>query len=239
MWKAGVHWLMTEGVECMVELVDGSKGVVVIAKSINDRAQSCVGIFSKVISCVTEAKAEFCHTIRPHFFLFDPTTYSGAGSLSSDNLFAMSEVEKALTHPEGNDVILSVSGRAQMERSKLLCMRPFTNWNILFPLEFHTILDLLKDIVKDLYQLGLCLGISRGTLDAIEADFPTDTGRRRRELVRKWLSSSLDPPCWWHLVQAFQRIDERVLAEKIRTGRCKLSFELYIWMSNYFGLFLF
>ena len=69
MWKTGVHWLMMEGVECMVELVDGSKGVVIIIKSKEDMAENCVHVFNRIFSCVMEAKAEFCHAIRPDFFL--------------------------------------------------------------------------------------------------------------------------------------------------------------------------
>ncbi len=36
-WKSGVHWKMENGVECMVELVDTNKGVVVITKSRKER----------------------------------------------------------------------------------------------------------------------------------------------------------------------------------------------------------
>ena len=64
MWKTGVHWLMMEGVECMVELVDGSKGVVIITKSKEDMAENCVHVFNRIFSCVMEAKAELilsCH----------------------------------------------------------------------------------------------------------------------------------------------------------------------------------
>ena len=60
MWKTGVHWLMKEGVECMVEMVDGCKGVVVTTKSKQDSAENCVSVFNKIISCVKQAKTEFC-----------------------------------------------------------------------------------------------------------------------------------------------------------------------------------
>ena len=134
--------------ECMVELANSNKEVIVIAKS---HSQYGVNVFSKVIRCVMEAKAEFCHCISPQFFLFDSAKYSEAESLNSDNLFDMHEVERALIHPEENNVILSVSGKAQMERSTLVCMRAFTLWDSLFPLSFDNILDCIRDIVKELY----------------------------------------------------------------------------------------
>ena len=219
MWKTGVHWLMMEGVECMVELVDGSKGVVVITKSEEDTAEDCVSIFNKIVCCVMEAKTEFCHKISPHFFLLDST--NEADYFNTGNQFAMSVVEKALSHPEGNRWIPSFSGKTKMKCSKLLCMRTLTLWYSFFTIDFNSILDYLGDVVRDLYDLGRYLGMSRGVLDAIDEDFPTDTSRRRRELVRGWMSFTHDPPCWWRLVQALERIDERVLAKKIQEEHSK------------------
>ena len=220
MWKTGVHWLMNEGVECMVELVNCNKRLVVITKSEEDTAENCISVFNRVISCVMEAKIEFCHSIKPQFFLLDCTD-DAADYLSEDHQFAMSEVEEALTHSEGNNWICSVSGKTKMNRSKLLYMRMFTHWRNLFPIDFNFILDSLANIVRDLYDLGRHLGISRGILDAIDVDFPTDTSRRRRELVRGWMNSTHDTPSWWRLVQALERIDERVLAKNIQEEHSK------------------
>ena len=72
MWNCGVHWSMEEGVECMVELVNGNKGVAVITNSKESNRENCARIFHRIISCVMEAKAEFCYSIRPQFFLLDP-----------------------------------------------------------------------------------------------------------------------------------------------------------------------
>ena len=211
MWKTGVHWPMEEGVECMVELASQNREVVVILKSEEDTIENCISVFNSVISCVMEAKAEFCHSNKLDFFLIDPTEDSNY--LAEDNLFAMSAVERVLV--EGKEVVHSVNLKRRMRRTEIMCLLKLTHWYSLFPMDFNTLLDHLCSIVSGLYDLGRYLGISCGLLDAIEADFPTDTSSRRRKLVRAWLNSSLDPPCWWHLVQALNRIDERVLAKKI------------------------
>ena len=224
MWKTGVHWHMEEGVECMVEMVHGNKGMVVITKSPEKRVENCISIFYKIVSCVMEAKAEFCHSIKPGFFLLDST--NEADYLSEDNMFAMSDVERVLTSSEEEKkVVVSVMGkRGKMERTKLLCMRKLTHWDSLFPIDFASILDCLRDIVGDLFSIGLHLKIPRGILEAIEADYPYDTTRRRRrELVRGWMSSSLDPPCWWHLVKALKSIEKVALAEEVETKHSKLT----------------
>ena len=213
-WKTGVHWLMEEGVECMVELAGSNREVVVLTRSTKDRAENCAAVFNDIVSCVMEAKAEFCHSVRLEFFLLDST--SEADYLSADNLFAMRDVERVLTSADGRaEVIVSTSGKRQMEHSKLLCLRNFTLWYSLFPMDFKSVLHYVKDVVRELYMLGLYLGIPQGILDAIEVDNRTDVCKMRRELVKGWMSSSLDPPCWWHLVEALHAAERGTLAQKI------------------------
>ena len=212
MWTSGVRWRMEEGVECMVELVDDKKGIVVTTRSKDDQIENCVSVFNSIVSCVMEAKAEFCYSTKPEFFLLDPTT--SADYLHKDNLFALCDVEKVLN--KGKEEVLSLTGITGLDRSKIVFLRNFTFWNDLFPLDFASVLLYLKDVVFSLYELGIYLRLPQGKLDAIEADFPTDTEKRRIRLVRVWISSSPDPPCWWLLAQALEQVDHRVLAHQIK-----------------------
>ena len=224
MWKTGVHWLMEEGVECMVELVNGIKEVVVITKSIINREKYCTIVFSRIISCVMEAKAEFCHSIKPRFFLLDCTDTSQEGNyLSEDNLFAMSDIESILACPEkeGKEVIISISGKRQMDISKLHSLHILTHWHSLFPIDFLSVHHLLKNVVDKVYDLGLELKVPYHTLEELETNFPTDVVKRRREMVKGWMSSTHHPPCWWHLVQALKRIGMNALAEEIQREHSK------------------
>ena len=228
-WKTGVHWLMEEGVECMVELASANKEVVVLTRSTNDLAENCATVFNGIVSCVMEAKAEFCHSVRLEFFLLDST--SEADYHSAHNLFAMRDVERVLTSAEGRaEVIVSATGKRKMRRSKLLCLRNFTLWSSLFPMEFKSVLNYIKDVVRELYMLGLYLGIPKGILDAIEADNRGDVGKMRRELVMGWMSSSPDPPCWWHLINGLRDVQCGVLAEEIATGFGKWRIYLLLFL---------
>ena len=221
-WKTGVHWLMKEGVECMVELAGANREVVVLTKSIKDRAENCAAVFNDIVSCVMEARAEFCHSVRLEFFLLDST--SEADYHSADNLFPMRRVEEVLTSADGRaEVVVSASGRRQMERSKLLCLRNFTLWYSLFPMDFKSVLHYIKDIVEELYMLSLNLNIPKSTFDELESRFfAEDPEKMRRELVKGWMTSSLDPPCWLHLINALLAISWTVLAEEIATEFGKL-----------------
>ena len=216
MWKAGLHWLMEEGVECMVELVNfecNSNGVVVITRSDREMAENCIKVFNSIINCVMQAKAEFCHSIKPEFFLVDSAKASSY--LEEDNLFAMSDVERVLNSLEGKAQVVSITGTRAMKREEIVCLRKCTHWDNLFPVDFSTVLHHLREVDRDLYSLGLHLQLPANHLRAIELDFPTDTDRRRRELVWRWLSSSQDPPCWWRLVQALKKIDHNASSLEI------------------------
>ena len=222
-WKTGVHWLMKEGVECMVELVNGNMGVAVIAKADTDSIENCVSVFHRVISCVMEAKAEFCHSIRPQFFLLDST--SEAEFHNEDNLFAMNEVQEVLLTTEGDEaVVVSVNGKGVLKRERFIHLRKLTLWDGFFPMEFLSILQYLKALVNEVYDFGLVLNVSVHRLETLSSDFPTDTSRRRRELVRAWLNSSLEPPCWWHLVRALRTdmVGRKDLAQSIERDFGKL-----------------
>ena len=181
-------------------------------RSKEDRQENCVNVFNSIVSCVMEARAEFCYSIRPQFFLLDPTT--SADYLHKDNMFALCDVMRVLN--EGKEEVLSLTGKTGLDRSKIVFLRNFTFWNDLFPLDFSSVLSYIQDVVRNLYKLGIYLRLPQGKLDAIEADFPTDTEKRRIRLVRVWRSSSPDPPCWWLLAQALEQVDHRVLAHQIQ-----------------------
>jgi ankyrin repeat protein len=217
MWNSGVHWCMEEGVECMVELVNGNKGVAVIIKCEEYAKEYCISIFHHVVSCVMEAKREFCHSIKPQFYLLDPES---SDYLRSDKLFSMSEVEQVLASHD-KMIVLSTSGIARLERERIACLCQFTLWNSLFHLKLESVLQKLQVIVKDLYNFGIYLNLPKHLLDGLEKDYPSSTERRRVELVRMWMSSSPDPPCWWHLVQALKQIKYWNLAEEIEAEHSK------------------
>ena len=206
MWKTGVHWLTEEGVECEVD-VDISKQVVVSIRS-EEHSKEALTIFNSIISCVMEAKAEFCHSIQLKHFLLDTL-----GCLSDDNLFQIEEVESVLE--EGKNKVLSVRGDTWMSSSKLLHVR-CTFWDSLFPLDEHSVLQYIEALVDEWRQLGLNLELPYSTITAIERDFPNDVMKQKLEMVTTWLSSSHShPPCWWSLVEALQEMGENASAAAI------------------------
>ncbi len=156
MWKNGVQWLMEEGVEGIVELVDTNRGVVVTTKSDDSTKDNCIHIFKQIIRCVMEVKNEFCPSLNPRYYLLDSTDPDDY--LSRDNLFDMKSVENILTSPQTKKVVVSVTGTRTMKRSRLECMRQLTHWYSLFPIDFTSVIPYLRDIVSG--TLDLCTHLS-------------------------------------------------------------------------------
>ena len=60
---------MQEGVECMVELVDTSKAVVVIVKGGDEAKENHLCVLVKIVDCVITSMEEFYHMISFYWTL--------------------------------------------------------------------------------------------------------------------------------------------------------------------------
>ena len=125
MWKNGIHWLMETGVGCFIEMVNNSKGIVVLTKSKETRNSVCIEMLFKIIREIQEAKEEFCDPVTLQHYLMnsgDPASFN-----DEDKLFAMSEVERVLR--EGNSLIISINGRGHLDSKKIHHLMKCTLWS--------------------------------------------------------------------------------------------------------------
>ena len=125
MWKNGLHWHMEEGVECVVELVNNSRGIVVITRSTmeEERKVKCGEMLFNIIEIAMKAKQEFCHTITLKQYLMPLDCCDTATFKNRDKLFDLMEVGRVLR--EGKPTVLSVSGKRPFEASKLVHLEVF------------------------------------------------------------------------------------------------------------------
>ena len=215
MWKTGVHWLMEEGVECTVELVDVSKSVVVVLRGKKRQNYEKYGkIMCSIVSCVMEAKTEFCHSIQPDFFLLDSTDEDNY--LNEDNFFSMYFVERVLMSPEGKEDVINTSNKT-MSCEKVMYMRQLTYWSSLFPIDFPPVYQLLEGVSAKWYVLGLHLHLPKNKLDVIEEENPKSVENCLRGMVSAWMHFFSDPPCWWHLILALREIGKGGLTTEVES----------------------
>ena len=129
MWKNGIHWLMEEGVECLVEVVKESKGVVVVVRSEEDCAVECESVFTAVVQKVLDTKTEFCHSITPETYLLTPEQLNQSSLPDVDqlHLFAVREVERVLL--ENKNRAVSVDGSRFLAPESLAYMKNSIFWS--------------------------------------------------------------------------------------------------------------
>ena len=80
------------------------------------------------------------------------------------------------------------------------------------PLETGLLVRELRDVEWD--TLGRCLGLSKGEIKEIEANYQ-NTGRRRIEMFDKWLSKE-ENPSWENMIAALEDMSENNLASQLR-----------------------
>ena len=213
MWKSGIYWLTETGVECVVELVHHNRDLAILVKSDANYTDECTTVFNRLISVAMEAKAEFCDLVEADFFLLDSIDESNY--LSDDNLFAMSDVERVFMSSEKDSLnyVLSHNSRNRMERSRLAGFQKLTQWNAIFPIASRSVLSHLGHVNSNLHILGYGLGIAQDTIESLDI---SNLKECKRRIVKEWLASSCDPPCWWQLVAALHDAEMGTHAEKIR-----------------------
>ena len=124
MWKNGIHWLMEEGVECFVENVNNSKGIVIITKSEETEKSICTEMLFKIVREIQEAKYEFCGTVTLQQYLMNsinPTSFA-----NKDKLFAMKDIHHVLT--ERKKFIISTTGRRQLDATEFSGLKSFIQY---------------------------------------------------------------------------------------------------------------
>ena len=126
MWKKGIHWLMREGVECVVEVVNENKGVVVVVKSRKQHTYQCIHMLTQIANIVTEAKTEFCKSVPLRHYILnsdDPLSYK-----NEDKLYDVSVIKSDMESKK--ETIVSVSGRQTLILETLKPIKCHTSWGM-------------------------------------------------------------------------------------------------------------
>ena len=128
MWKNGIHWLMSEGIECIVEVVNESRGVVIVVKSRKKHTYQCIHMLTQIVNVITEAKAEFCYSVSLQYYIMnsdDPSSYS-----DENKLYEVNKVKSAIAN--GDETVISVSGRQTLDLENLDVIKCHTHWGKCF-----------------------------------------------------------------------------------------------------------
>ena len=128
MWKNGIHWLTKGGVEGFVEMVNNSRGIVVITKSQEVKKYCCTEMLFKIIREIRQAKQDFCESVTLQEYLMDssdPTSFS-----DENQLFLISDPNFKEVLSEGNpqNEIVSVNGNKCLRAKTILHLAEYIHW---------------------------------------------------------------------------------------------------------------
>lgn len=116
MWRYGIHWLTEEGVECLVEITNGAKGVLVVTRSEVQFQHECKGVFLGLVKQVMGAKAELCQSFGTEHFLISPDSDGLKRSSLPDiellHLFKVSDVQKVVRRIQ--NIAISTTSRKSL-----------------------------------------------------------------------------------------------------------------------------
>ena len=87
--------------------------------------------------------------------------------------------------------------------------------------DLHALMEELNDVRAKWYNIGVQLGVSVGTLDAIEKQY-SDPSDCLRKTITTWLQTRVPPPTWTNIVQALRSsvVDEARLAADLEQKYC-------------------
>jgi GTPase SAR1 family protein len=143
MWKNGIHWLMEEGgVECFVEMINKSKGIIVITKSEAAQITTCTEMLFEIIRKIHQAKEEFCETISLQEYYLHVDDFIDENKLDSDDpitstgdsLFLSSDIARVLKDSELKDstpkFMISAKGDASLKATEVSYLQNYIHWGM-------------------------------------------------------------------------------------------------------------
>ena len=97
---------MEEGVDCFVENVNNSKGIIIITKSKEARNLLYTEMLFKIVKDIQEVKVEFCRTVTLRHYLMD--SINPASFTDEDKLFATNDILRVLKDKKHYIIMSSV-----------------------------------------------------------------------------------------------------------------------------------
>ena len=132
-WKSGIHWQTTDGVEALVEVVNQNKSVVALVGSLPGKEMACVHLRSKLIQEILKVKKEYTQVIdtTEYFILPSDIAKYANGACTLRDISKVSIAELALAIAERKDVVTLKEGfkNTMVATDTLLHFEPFIFMN--------------------------------------------------------------------------------------------------------------
>ncbi len=132
LFRNAIQWMTEDGVECVVEVTQQSRAVVVGVMNSEESKLEAACTLAIVVSKVLEARQEFCHSLQANVFLIDPEYLKSHpfSTVDEQGLFDLSEVRDAI-QSQTQRMVISVGGGRSLSVEHLWT---HTMWSEFIPL---------------------------------------------------------------------------------------------------------
>ena len=125
-WKNGIHWLDTGGVETVVELVDNNQCVVLLMSCQQDFENNMIKLRKEVISEITSLQKLICCSLEVEEFVIDPNDIEYPIIKPSERtLYNMKFISSCIIHQK--PFVLDSKGHQHRRLQELLPFEPSNN----------------------------------------------------------------------------------------------------------------
>ena len=87
--------------------------------------------------------------------------------------------------------------------------------DLLFPMGLKDLLQCLRDVVPEWFELGVQLSVPPSKLKTIECDNSNDVAKCKRLMLQEWVKNPGRKPSWCSLTDALLQLGKNVLADGI------------------------
>ena len=85
---------------------------------------------------------------------------------------------------------------------------------------YITLIRELSEVVADWEDIGMMLNLSQGSLNSIKGDYPSDSKKCFREMIKLWFKR-VDPcPSWSAIAEALEVLEYKCLAKNLKDKFC-------------------
>ena len=127
-WKSGIHWQNTDGVETIIEVVEQNTAVIMLMGCLEGSQIKCIQLRSAVIECILSTKNQYSHAVEIEESFLLPSELRECSLKNVKDLykFPLKKLSNAMVQ-RGIALINNIGGRQEMITiNELLYFEPYT-----------------------------------------------------------------------------------------------------------------
>jgi uncharacterized protein Yka (UPF0111/DUF47 family) len=87
-------------------------------------------------------------------------------------------------------------------------------------MNFCALLKELSEVAAEWEDIGMLLNLNEGSLNTIKGDFPNQSKKCFREMIKLWLKQINPCPSWSAIIEVLEVLEHQLLAKNLKDKYC-------------------